>query len=375
MYNPQAFCAKPPTNRITPRMLMEMDKKAQQLQKEQLEKLAAVVTIVVGGVTMTFEEYLKTHGFTYYSEKNDKVNLSCGYNGGYYTIPDSSRFHEILRRKAILKSDMNLCNTDEKSVKECFINILNNDSAAFGGLLKYKNCVMDLKRQDLIQKGLRIHTYELNANVDPVQREWAAKNLSKFLSYIVSPDELFYIENEAFYYDKFKKTVHGVNIFKRGEKNIHPTYKVCKFETDENGYAIGYTVKDYNFYHGKPAEEVYSEQSKPSEELSKVIDWKNNKHMAEAFRFGNNEPDYKINKAAPNILNHLSNRVKIKFPKKENIKYVKFYDRNDRDIISRFSYYDSSTGRSLIYDIDGKYLYQMEYNKDDFGQIVACAKF
>ena len=52
---------------------------------------------------------------------------------------------------------------------------------------------------------------------------------------------------------------------------------------------------------------------------------------------------------------------------------AKFYDK-EKNIQHRVCYYDSTIGRSFVYNDEGKYMYQMEYNKDDFGKIVACLK-
>lgn len=374
MYNSQTFCAKRGSQIVTPAMLEEMDRKALKMQMEHLKKAALVPTVTISGVLMTLDEFFAQKGITYYSEKNDNINIACSYNGGYYTIPGLSRLEEKMKKDHSFKSTLSKSDKEEPTVKEYFANSLSKNTSSFAGLQNYLNCVSDLKRQDLVMKGIKIHTYELNTGVTEAQQKMAAKNFSKFLNRVILPEDLFYLENDAFYYDKNNKTVYGVNIYKKGEQNIHPAFRVCQFDTDENGYATGYTVKDWNIYYRKNAEEVYKEQSAPSEDISQIVDWKNNKHLAEAFRFGNNEPDYKINVAAPRILEHLENRVKIKYPKWRNIKYVRFYDKN-YDVVSRFSYYDSSTGRSFIYDTDGKYKYQMEYNKDDFGNIIACGRF
>ena len=147
-----------------------------------------------------------------------------------------------------------------------------------------------------------------------------------------------------------------------------------EFVKDGKGNAIGYNRKRYDIFQNKYIEEKYVEQQSPSEKLPKIADSVNNKLFAEAFRFGNSEPEYKYNKGIPNVLEHLNKRVGITLPKKEDLQFVQFYD-NDRNIVLRINYYDPTTGRSLVYNQDGKYMYQMEYNKDDSGNIIACSKF
>ena len=58
----------------------------------------------------------------------------------------------------------------------------------------------------------------------------------------------------------------------------------------------------------------------------------------------------------------------------DRLQFVKFYDDQDR-VQTRICYYDSTLGTSMVYDTNGNYLYQMEYNKDSEGNIYSCAKF
>lgn len=343
--------------RIPNKTLEEMEQKAFNIQIKQIKKPAVWATAgVVSEGIINCDKFLDSNGFTYASQNEDNtVNLASGYNGGFYTIKTKY-------------------NNKDTNIKEYMVARLINSSAAFGGLLNYKECINDLKRQDIIQKGLKIHTYVMDSDVDNDTKIMIAKDLAKYLGQQISANELFFIESEAFYYDKFNKTIYGMNLQNKGKKDFDLSLKICKFETDKKGHAIGFNVRSWNVYQNRAAEEVYHEQSMPSIKLSSIVDGNNNKDFAEAFRFGNNEQDYRIRKAGPNILNHLSNRVRIKDPQIEDIKYVKFYDEN-KNIVKRFAYYDSSIGRSLVYDTDGKYMYQMEYNKDDFGNIIACSKF
>ena len=235
--------------------------------------------------------------------------------------------------------------------------------------------ISDLKRQDIIQKGLQIHTYELNTSVSKQEQKLAASDMSKCLKKEIKPKDLFFIDTQAFYYNEYSRTAYRVNLYDANSKNkIGAFVSKCRFEIDKNGNAIGYNAVNWNFYHRRPAEETYKEQFQPSEKLPSVADNKNNKLFAESFRFGNSESNYKTEKGIPNVLSHLENRVKIKNPDKKDLQFIKFYDK-DKNIVYRIGYYDSSTGRSVIYNENGKYMYQIEYNKNDFGEIIACSKF
>lgn len=341
---------------MTKKALREMSKKAITLQELQLKKADLPCLDIIGKKNnINADDFLLSQGFTYSSENDNVLNLAAGYNGGHFMIELN---HYIARY----------------GLKEYVARVLMDFPASFSGLMQYKNCVQDLKRQDLIQKGLGIHTYKMNTDLNLEEKLAGAKNLSRYLKQKIEYKDVFFIDSNAYYYNPKTRTVYSTAFDDNNLKRVKPIVEECFFLTDKNGNAVGYKLKHYNPYFRKIVEETYMEQSEPSYKLKSVVDYRNNVEMAEAFRFGNNEPDYRFRKALPNVLNHLSERVKVKNPNTEDIQYIKFSDKNN-DVVTRFGYYDPTIGRSLIYDADGRYMYQMEYIKDGYGKINACSKF
>ncbi len=296
---------------------------------------------------------LRMKGITHCNKDGDFVSIIAGYNGGFYKI----------------KTGLNATLLQAK----VFVNeLLNRNTPLLCGLANYKDMVADIKRQDLIQKGLGLRTNELNLNVSEEYADDGAYDLTRHLKYGVPVRNLFFIDQEAFYYDAESKTAYGVNIY---EKRTPTTVvSTCKFITDKRGNAVGYTTNNYNIYYNRPVEETYLEQQMPSAKLPQIADSANNKLYAEAFRFGNTEKNHRFENASSNVLNHLSNIVKIPKVSKDDLQFIRFYDK-DKNIVSRIGFYDSSTGLSLIYNMEGKYMYQLEYAKDDFGNILSCLRF
>ena len=154
---------------------------------------------------------------------------------------------------------------------------------------------------------------------------------------------------------------------------MNSTIRTCEFKTDARGNAIGCKVNAMDLFQERYVESEYLEQQKVSEELPKIADKSNNKLFAEAFRFGNmEEPNAKQSNGIKNVIKHLERCLNVS-ASKENLQFVKFYD-NNKNIKYRINYYDPSVGRSLVYNEEGKYMYQMEYNRDNFGNIVACLR-
>ena len=118
------------------------------------------------------------------------------------------------------------------------------------------------------------------------------------------------------------------------------------------------------------------EQSEPSIKLPRIVNADNNRDFAEAFRFGNSAIDdnFRVKVGIPKVLEHLSKRVGVKNVTEDKLQIVRFYDK-DKEVQTRICYFDPTTGRSLVYYPEGKYMYQMEYNKDGYGNIIACTKF
>ena len=328
------------------------------LRKEG-KRVRSMVNDVVA-ITLTavgVEAVLKDNDITYLELDGDKIHAVAGYNGGYYTVQPSQKLSPELLRAYFAQS------------------LVDGNNENLGGLYNYKKMVSNLKRQDLIQRGLQLHTYELNTDIDSEQAELSANTLSKLSKRRIKPKDLFFLGTDAFYYDNFDKTAYSINAYSTSVLKKEPTYRTCKFLTDEKGNAIGYEVTAMDLFAGRPKQSVYKEQQNVTEKLPEVADIDNNKIYAESFRFGNSSiQNARVKKAIPLVLNHLIERVGISCPLSEQLQIVQVYGK-DKNIVTRICYYDSSVGRSLVYNDEGKYLYQMEYNKDDFGNIKACSKY
>ena len=151
-----------------------------------------------------------------------------------------------------------------------------------------------------------------------------------------------------------------------------PIPNICSFITNQKGQVIGYKNKSWDLYSRNLLEKEYLEQQMPSTKLPSIISMNNNKDFAEAFRFGNASKDERLSKGIPVVLEHLANKAKI-YATESELQLIKFFNKDNR-ITRRIGYYDSSTGNSIIYNEEGKYMYQLEYNKDSFGNIIASSK-
>lgn len=301
------------------------------------------------------KELLDEFGITYYSVTDETIHSAAGYNGGFFS----------------LKFDK----TNPETIPTIFVQgLLKEGRSAFGGLLNYKEMTEDLKRQDIIQKGLQLHTYEMNPNTSLEMIYYASSKLSNLTKKTIKHDDLFFIGSEAFYYDKLEKTAYSLDVSQKKYEKKNPTLRICKFETDDRGNAVGYTTTAMNLFIRKPTETSYREQLSVSEELPEVADKNNNKLYAEAFRFGNAKNLYMNKDAISSVLKHLEERVKVSSPSSDMLQFVKLYDKQGNKV-KRICYYDPTIGRSLVYDNEGKYLYQMEFNRDAFGNIIACGKY
>ena len=320
----------------------------------QTESISSEAIKELTEVIPSADDILKSFGITYCKGKDHKINIACGYNGGFY----------------IVKSRIDISRDDGKSF---IINAIRNQPYILGGFLNYKDLVRDVKRQDIIKKGLQVHTFELNNDVEYHQRFVAADNLSKYTGKYLDIKDLFYIENDAFYYDKASGKVYSVNLYSKNTKNIKLTYRTCEFIKDKQGNAIGYTLDDYDFYHVERKKYEYLEQQTPSQELKPILGNDNNKLLAEGFRFGNAKITYKELEGAKKVVDILVKKLDTICLSKNDLQIIKFKDKKG-DINTRISYYDPTIGNSFVFDKEGKYLYQLEYNRDTHGQIIACAK-
>lgn len=302
-------------------------------------------------------ESLKELGIVHCSSKGNAINILTKDNG-FFTIETD-----------VIYGD------DE--AKKLVIDCLESKSDAFGGIKNYMRCVKDLKRQDIIQKGLKIHSYIMNCLPKYADMAKDAQKFTKLTGRPVISNDLFYVGDDAFYYSNIiSRTVFSMSTGSKSPKNIDPIMSRCEFIVDSKGNAIGYKLHDWNVYKDGFVDTEYMEQQIPSVKLPSIVEPNNTKYMAEAFRFGNAvEPmTYRFSKGIPNVLEHLTNTVKIKYPLKKDLQLTCFYGKDNIPEL-RICYYDSSTGRSFVYNKEGKYMYQMEYIKNPDGEIISYAKY
>lgn len=329
-----------------------LKKEITNIEKQNSDKIAK---LVLSGLFSTFgiDLLLKEKDVTYCDISDKTISFACGQDGGFYQIKTDNNFTKA-------------------QAKEYLFRTINDESISLGGFENYYKLLKNIGRQDIVKKGLKIHTYEMNTNVTTAQKNQASANLIDYIKIPIKPSDLFYLEDEAFYYDKVTKTVYGVNLNETQLEGAIPAFRICKFITDSKGKAIGYRINDWNFYYGKNIETEYVEQQEPSIKLPPVVSQKNLKEIAEAFRFGNAEPDLKMNNSISNVLNYLQ-KVKINAVSKD-LQFIKFANKNKK-VLSRIGYYNHATGTSMIFNQEGKYMCQMEYIKDDSGNITSCSSF
>ena len=317
---------------------------------ENMEKFILGSTSAILGIDLL----LKEKGITYCEPKDNIINIGGSKSGDFYQINTVNKFTHPQAQEFIFRSLM-------------------GDPAMLGGFVNYKDMIDSIGRQDIIKKGLKLFTYTLNNTLSEEQRMTAARQLTHFSKIPIKPDNLFYIDSEAFYYDKDTQTVYGVNIINRKKSNfMQPAFRTCTFKLDKNGKTIGYKVNDWNWYHRSYVDKEYTEQQEPSIKLPPIAELHNYKYLAECYRFGNALPDTKFNAAIPTVLKHLQEKAGFDVYR-DDLQLVKYY--NDGGHIERkIAYYNPATGCSLVYNTDGKFIYQLEYNKDDFGNIIAFSK-
>lgn len=359
--SPISFNYQPKRNNITfgvndyikKSVLYEANKTKKQIGPTA-EKMAAA-TLGTMATIEGIDALLKENGITYCKADENSINIASGYNGGFYTIKTPFEMENQQARTFVAQT-------------------LVRKSSAFGGLKNYIDMVHDLKRQDIIQKGLRIHTYELNTNVKLDARVKAASDFSNILNKQINEDDLFFIENEAFFYDKLTRTAYGINL--EAQAYTNPITTICEFKIDGKNNAIGYKNSGWDSYKWGNLDKEYTEQQEPSPTLPKIANQDNNKDMAEAYRFGNAalEDNFRVKVGMPKVIEHLTNKVKVPFISENQLHFTRFYD-NNKEPQTRICYYDPTIGRSLVYSPEGKYLYQMEFNRDSKGNVYACSRF
>lgn len=337
--------------------ILRNSKKNTHVTNAGIKSAIPLALVVSPAELMRNQEALKAIGFTYCEVRDDTIDCAAGYNGGYYSVGVPYKANPELFKIGFIKQ------------------LLTGNRSLFGGLLNYKDMINDLKRQDIVKKGLMLHTYKLNSDIPEEQKEEAAISISNLSKKDVNPEDLFFFDSEAFYYDKLDKTAYSVDALTKYYGDNNPTFRVCKFDTNKFGNVIGYTTTAMNIFRLEPTDTLYKEQQEPSEPLPPIADMKNNKLFAEAFRFGNSTSfGIRYEDSVKTVLKHLSDIIGQTYLQTEDLQFVKIYDKN-KNIIKRICYFDSSTGRSIVYNEEGKYLYQMVYNKDSLGNINACAKY
>ena len=306
---------------------------------------------------LAIDEILKENGLTFCNVDKNTIHTAAGYNGGFYSVKYDAQ-------------------ATPEQLKAYFAqNISDDNYLRLGGMLNYKEMVDHLKRQDIVQKGLQLHTYELNSDVTEEDAIKTTVLLSRFSKKFIKPKQLFFIDKDAFYYDKTEKIAYSIPINTPSDKKAEYAFRTCRFMTDNKNNATGYTQNYFDLFQKCRIDKTYEEQQTPSDQLPPVADASNNKLYAEAFRFGNTGQNiWQFDEAFSAISNHLQRKLGIDFVTKDMIQVVKLQDKDERPVL-RICFYDSSIGRSLVYDEKGKYLFQMEYHKDAFGKIRACSKY
>ena len=297
------------------------------------------------------QELIKQKGITYINNNGLKIDIATGQKG-FFTITSPYEVPKEYLRDYVAKR-------------------LVYNPKEFNSLGAYIDCVNDLKRQDIIMRAVDISTYELNPIITDTQHVGAFVCLSKKVPDNDIYTEIFYINNNAFYYDTVEKTLYklraNLDANNLNEKNI----VTCKFISDKDGNIIGYNKKEWDLYAGAFKETSYCEQTEPSQKLPGIVKKSNDKLYAEAFRFGNAEKDIKMLKGIKPTLEHLENKARVKNINEGKLTFVKFYDDNN-NIQRRICYYNPESGRTIVYNEFGQYLNQIEFIKNKNGEITTC---
>ena len=295
---------------------------------------------------------LKRYGITHISNGLLEVNIATGQYGFF--------------------SFRTLYHVHDNKLKD-YVAMLLESPAGHRDLPTYIKCVNDLKRQDIIMRGAGIQSYEMNLLVNEEKRHEMLECYSKYFKNPDFDEELFFANNRAFYYDSPSKTMYTIHtdIAPQCVSEQHVTR--CRFVTDEKGNSIGYDKREWDLYAHAFKEIKYREQSEPSQKLPNIVDINNNKLFAESFRFGNAQKSIVTTSGIQKTLEHLRNKAKISDIDESKLQYVKFSDR-DNNTYERISYFNPVSGRSIVYNNRGEFLYQLEYIKDHEGALKACNK-
>ena len=116
----------------------------------------------------------------------------------------------------------------------------------------------------------------------------------------------------------------------------------------------------------------YLESESPSGQIPNLVNVKDEKVAANAFRFGNIPFNLNLREIIPNILVDLYTRLGLSKARDYDLKFVKLLQKGKE--ILRISYYDGEKGLSHIYNEKGEYLYPMEYIRDANGELLSFRK-
>ena len=303
----------------------------------------------------TIEKVFKKYGITKFDLNNNIIIFHSGYNKGYYKIKSHIIMSETVAKNyiaTVLLSDLDL---------------------PLARIKNYMSMVNDLKRQDLIIKGLQLNNDIISDEhtVNDITRSY--QQLSKLTNRILKKDKLFCINNRAIYYNENEKTAYSININSKNMEQAKKLFTVCHFKTDKQGNAIGYETKKYDYIKGKLVDIEYIEQQNPSRVIPQIITLENNNFLVEAFRFGNSEMDYDIKCILPNIINDIKTKTKNNNIQLNELKLIRFDDKN-RHLTARVIYYDPTIDCTFVYNTDGKYMYLLEFGKDSNGKLISFSK-
>ena len=237
--------------------------------------------------------------------------------------------------------------------------------SCFLGLKNYLSCVSDVKNFSLFKKGLSLQSSEFDVLSNDTRTALAQK-MSLHLRQNISPNEMFYMDGEALYYDDIEKTVYS--IAESSCKLKKSKVKSCKFIYNNEGCAVGYENEKYDLLQNKMLKTLYYEQQQPSHKLPDVVQIENRTEVAEAFRFGNNQKDNVPYGIRYRILYDLKKHTQFDLFNADNIKTVNLLQKGTENI--RYSYFKCDTNSSYIYNEKGDFLYQVKYLYDDNGNII-----
>lgn len=302
------------------------------------------------------KEDLKEKGISYLKSEGNMLIAATRKNGAFYKIEYPISFTSPNAEIDLLWAELN-----------------GDKDSMIKGLRNYKECVDDLGRQDIINKALNVDTYELNTKVSNLKKSASTALIRRHTKKDIKVDDLFFIGGDAVYYDKLTKAIHVVKIVEsvfHGEVQKVYTYH---FLSDDKGNTIGYENDLWNVYIQTVKHNEYKEQQEPSEKLPECVEDTNNKLFAESCRFGNAVPAYKTKKAIPDVLKHLE-KVGFENVTEADLQFVKAktsrYKGGEEYYL--INYYNPKSGMSLVYNDEGKYMYQLEYVKNAEGKIISC---